>query len=380
MKVVKYFILPLFFCNVIFSLENEPQCPAIHITLKSNDLLSDVIFPKSKNSCPNICLDITAQDIQIVQNLHISFNSKRAPSKLIKDTNYKEIRKTENLNFKVISWLEEVETPETRETRKYYLVLLESSKQILFWIESEAEIDFCELINGNKDRETITIMETKKSLVFSKNQKIQSALIPIVPSTFEKKDETERNLFLFTKDRLFVPNIFGFIITVGEKFPPTINLYPSDMGPEYGIQINILSNNPVLPFYNIYLAPGNTVVSFNKKRFEFWGKSCIVEHEKRIYNILGFIDIHAITYKDKYNQWSLAFYKPTHGYLQLNGKINTLLNSLLYIDTIQQGSRTRGLCQIDKSDYFDFEIPTCIENKIPIPEKIMLNSPTPKNK
>ncbi len=381
MKVIQGLALIVLLChNIGFSIENSPTYTNIYISLKNNSLSADISFPNDGNECSPMCLNISVQDTQVIKDLQISFNNELIPSQSISNKKHTHFKKTENLNFKVISWIEELEAHEFKCLQHYYLVLLKHSNQVLFWIENEMGIKSCELDRNENNPLHIEIVEARNSLVFKNNSTIQSVLVPIVPTTLKKIEEGEEGQFYFIKELKFVPNIFGFLITVGEASLPLINLYPSDMGPEYGIQINILSSNPTLPYYNIFIAPGDTVTSYNKKRYEIWGKSCIIEHEKGVYNTLCFIDNHAFTYKDKNNQWSVAFYYPIRGYFQLNGKINTIYNALLYGETQTQRSKIRGLCQVEKSEYFYFEVPTCVESKVPFPEQIILGIPEKKEK
>lgn len=381
MKTIQCLIL-LFFacCNSAFPLEKSEPCININISQKNNIPNMDVIFPSSDKFCPHICLNNTIEDIQIIRDFQISFDSDLTRPESITNKKYKNIRKIENLHFKLISWDEEIESSTGKETWRYYSVLLKLSHQVLLWAESATEIKSCQLQRVDTLNHNISIIEKNNSLMFTTAPQIQSSLTPLFPVTLEKTEETNNMSFRFIKSSNFTPNIFGILIAMGTTPPPFIELYPSDIGPEYGVLINITANNPATPSYNILLASGDIVTSYNKKRFELWGKSCIIEQEKGVYNILGFIDAHAFTYKDKFNQWSIAFYTPLIGYLQLNGKISNIFNSFLYGDTTNSGSRIKGLCQIENYDYFTFEIPSCVESRIPIPEQIILELPTSNKK
>lgn len=382
MKIMQCVILMFFvYYNSAFPLENSKQSINVNITQKNDiPLFLDITFPSNENACPYICLNIVLGDTQVIRELQVSFDSEFTRSEDIKNKKYKGIRKIENLYFNVISWNEEIESSAGIEIWNYYFVLLKHSNQVLFWSESETGIKSCKLQGIDAIDNNISITEVKNSLLFTTDTKKQTSLTPTFPVSLKKIENTNNISFCFNKTTTFIPNIFGLLIAIEAKSLPFIQLYPSDMGPEYGAQINIISTNQAIPSYDILLAPGNTVTSFNKKRFELWGKSCIIEREKRLYNILGFIDTHAFTYKDKSNQWSIAFYAPLNGYLQLNGKIDTLFNSVLYGDTINTGSRIKGLCQIKNNDSFAFEIPSCIESRIPFPERIILDIPTPAKK
>jgi len=381
MKTIPCLILLLFvYSNSAFPIENSKQCVNVNITQKNDIPNIDITFPSSENIGPYICLNNTIEDTQVIRELQISFDSNFTHSEFIKNKKYKNIRTIENLYFKVISWDEEIESSAGKESWEYYSVLLKPSNQVLLWAESETEIKSCKLQRIDTTHHNISIIEEKSSLLFKTDAQIQSSLTPIYPVTVEKKEDTDNISFHFTKSSNFTPNIFGLLIATSIDLIPFIELYPSDIGPQYGVLINIIANNPEKPSYHVLLAPGDTVTSYNKKRFELWGKSCIIELEKGVYNILGFIDTHAFTYKDKFNQWSIAFYTPINGYLQLNGKINRLFNSFLYGDTINRVSRIKGLCKIENYDYFTFDIPSCIERRIPIPEQIILEIPSSDKK
>ncbi|MGC8738099.1 MAG: hypothetical protein ACP5UA_05545 [Candidatus Hydrogenedens sp.] len=375
-----WYLVSLFFVyySSAFSLENSKPCVHVNITQKNYISGMDITFPSSENTGSCICLHNTVEDAQIIRELQISFDTNLTHSEFSKNKKYIDIRKIENLHFKVISWNEEMESPTGKEIWKYYFVLLKPSSQVLFWVEGETEIKSCILNGADITNQDIPIIEGKNSLLFTSNNKIQSLLTPIFPVTFEKIKEPN-NIYCI-KSSNYTPNIFGFLLGMGTNFTPFIELHPSDIGPEYGVLIDIISRNPAMPSYNVLLAPGDIVTTYNKKRFEFWGKSCIIEQEKGVYNIIGFIDTHAFTYKDKFNQWSIAFYTPLNGYLQLNGKLNTLFSSLVYGDPINSGGRIKGLCKIENNDYFVFEIPSCIESRIPFPEQIILELTAPKRK
>ncbi len=381
MKVVSGLALTIFlYHHFVFSGENPRTYTDIIISIKDNSSYVDVILPNSESRCPPLNLNVIIQDTQIIKDLQITFDSEFFPSKSINNTKCLHLETTENLHFKVISWTEERETSEVKEIRYYYLVLLKQSHQVLFWIESETGIKSCELHKSKNHPSELFVLGTKNSIIFTNDSKTQSTLIPIFPATLKKTGDVEEGQFHFIKESKFVPNIFGFLITTGDTTPPLLNLHPSDLGPEYGVQIHLLSNNSALPYYIIFIAPGNIVTSYNKKRFEIWGKLCIIEHEKWVYNTLFFIDTHAFTYSDKNNQWSISFYSPIRGYLQLNGKINTIYNALLYGETQVQRSKIRGICQLENSEYFYFEVPAYVESKIPLPEQIILGIPEKKEK
>lgn len=381
MKTIRCLILLFFvYSNSAFPLENSKQCVNVNITQKNDIPNIDITFPNSENIGPYICLNNIIEETQVIKELQISFDSNLTRADFIKNKKYKDVRKIENLYFKVISWNEDIESSMGEETWRYYFVLLKHSHQVLLWAESETEIKSCKLQRIDTSLPDISMIEGKNSLVFTTDTQIQSSLTPIFPVTIKRIEDTNNISFHFFKSSNFTPNIFGLFITTGTKPIPFIQLSPSDIGPEQGVLINIVANNPATPSYNVFLAPGNTVTSYNKKRFELWGKSCIIELEKGAYNILGFIDTQGFSYKDKFNQWSIAFYSPFNGYLQLNGKINNLFNSFLYGDDINRGSRIKGLCQIENHDYFPFEIPSCIESRIPFPEQIILELSTSSKK
>lgn len=373
MKVVKgLLILILLNQSVAFSIEEYQPCTNVNISLKDNSPLMDITPTNNEKGPSPLYLNVSIEDTPIINNLHFSFNSELIPSTLINHTQCTYFEKTENLNFQIVSWIEEVKASEWNEIRHYYFILLKHSNQVLLWVESEKGIKSCELHRNENQALNATTVKTKNALVFTTDPETKSAIVPIVP-TILKEGETDKETFCFIKEPQFVPSILGFLITLAQTSIPLVNVYPSDIGPEYGVQINLLSDNPNLPFYNIFINPGNTVTSYNKERFEIWGKSCIIEHEKGVYNTLAFIDIRAFTYnKGKTNQWSVAFYSPIKGYLQLNGKISSIYNTFLHGDAQNKVSKIRGLCQIENSDYFDFEVPSCVESKIPFPEQIIL--------
>lgn len=381
MKVISGLVLTIFlYHNFVFSVENPQTYTDITISIKDNSSYVNVILHKSESKYPPLNLNLIIRDTQIIKDLQMSFDSELILSKTITNTKCIHFETTENLNFKVISWVEEVEASEFEEIRNYYLVLLKHSNRVLFWIESETGIKSCKLYKDKNSLYNLSVVEKRNSIIFTDDSKTQSALFPIVPATLKKTVDVEEGPFYFIKEPKFVPNIFGFLITTEETTIPLANLYSSDMGSEYGVQIHLLSSNPALPFYTIFIAPGDIVTSYNKRRYEIWGKSCIIEHDKGVYNTLCFIDTHAFTYNDKNNQWSISFYTPIRGYLQLDGKINTIYNALLYGDTQIQRSKIRGLCQVEKSEYFYFEVPACVESKIPFPEHVILEIPEKKEK
>ncbi len=367
MRTFSYCIVLLLLINNSSIAQQNPDSPTNISIIIKNDIPSiDIIFPDKNIFTSSICFQFTTQkDTSTITDVSIDIdNISPQPKTLIKRS---ETTKTENLNFSLISWSEDLEVSETKETRKFYIVFLKSSNLTLFWVETESALKALKI---NAENKNISLPSTNDSIIFDSYQKMKTLILPLVPTVIEPK---ENNTIHLIKRQEFVPNIFGVLIAFGENPSLSADSHPSDLGTKYGIQINATTYNPSLHNYNIFITPGDTVLTYDRKRIEFWGKVCIIEREGNLYQSLNFIHIHAFSYKDKYNQWTLSFYSPITGYLRLNGKINTIFNSLLYADSTEK--QIKGICQIEKSDYFDFEIPKCIESRILIPESIVLKQP-----
>jgi len=373
MKIVSTtIIVTILTCVNCISAVSE-QSDVIYVSLYDKDLIKTDLNFASSNAFSGentFCFEVepnqTVNHIQFLMNTNLITNSTNT------EVTYHNLKKVENLNFTLLSWEENVNASDINEVRKHYLVKI-SPHLLFYFFESDSDIKSVQ-IKGLTANKGLTIKTHEQdSLILYRDTTRLLAFLPVFPSIaqIQQGDNIEIN---FVKDMAYIPHMFAFLIILGGKTLPHLAIYPSDLGTEYGARITLTDYQSMYPSFEIFLVPKAIVTSFMKKRYEIWGKAFFVEREQRLYKSINFLETRAFTYKDKENQWGIAFNDPINGYLQLDGKVFSIFKSLLYGETLNKETKIKGICQINNKEFFDFEVPSCIESSIPFPETISLDS------